>query len=97
MKRLWRITARNPGLTEIAQHPTFAKRMRSLIYIVDRFKESTYEEWLEHRVTGEPLNTGNHLAEANGKEDDAETDDSDRCPVTAAVEARAAKVAAVPE
>ena len=66
------------ALTEIAQHPTFAKRMRSLIYIVDRFKESTYEEWLEHRVTGEPLNTGNYLAEATGKEDDAETDDSDR-------------------
>lgn len=85
------------ALTEIAQHPTFAKRMRSLFYIVDRFKEFTYEEWLEHKVTGEPLNTINYLAGATGNEDDAETDDRDRYPVTAAVEARAARLAAVPE
>jgi hypothetical protein len=32
------------ALTQIAQHPVLAKRMRSLFYVVDRFKELTYEE-----------------------------------------------------
>ncbi|GAB7331695.1 hypothetical protein MBLNU13_g03678t1 [Cladosporium sp. NU13] len=31
------------ALTEIAHHPTFAKRMRSLFCIIDQFKELTYE------------------------------------------------------
>jgi len=85
------------ALTEIAQHPTFAKRIRSLFYIVDRFKEFTYEEWFEHSVTGESLNTRKYLAEASGRGNDAETDSRDRCAVTAAIEARDARLAAVPE
>ena len=30
------------ALTQIAEHPVLAKRMRSLFYLVDRFKELTY-------------------------------------------------------
>ena len=86
--------AKFDALTQIAQHPVLAKRMRSLFYIVDRLKNLTYEEWVEKRVTGEPLNTSEYIAETIDEEDETETV---RQAVRAANEARTTRLAAVPE
>ncbi|KAM0710479.1 hypothetical protein Q7P35_002842 [Cladosporium inversicolor] len=85
------------ALTQIAEHPILAKRMRSLFYLVDRFKARTYEVWHEDRVTGDPLNVTKYLAEATGTDDNAEVKNHDSRAVTAALEARDARLAAVPK
>jgi hypothetical protein len=39
------------ALKRIAKHPSLAKRMHSLFYIVDRFKQLVYEEWTDERMS----------------------------------------------
>ena len=85
------------ALTDIAQHPVLAKRMRSLFYVVDRFEKRSFEQWLGDRVTGERLNTTKYLPEGTdplNMEDDIEIW---RRALRAANEAYEAKLAAVPQ
>ena len=67
--------------------------MRSLFYIVDRFKETSFEEWVENRITGDPLNTTKYMPEAA----DADDEEIGRHAVEAAIEASEARLAAVSE
>lgn len=55
-------------LTQIAKHPGLAKRMRSLFYLVDRFKELSFEEWVDKRVNDEPFLVENGSAEESYRE-----------------------------
>ena len=56
------------ALTQIAKHPGLAKRMRSLFYAVDRFKELSFEEWVDKRVSEEPFLADNCSAEESYRE-----------------------------
>lgn len=82
------------ALTQIAQHPRLSKRMRSLFYVVDRFKNPTYEEWNQERTDLTPMNRSEYLAGTTDSEDDM---GNLRRATQTAYEARAARLAAVSE